>query len=147
MITNFNFADLKSYCIKKIINPEIDIKLKHKLQLEKVLFELLVYYKKAELEKFSVGGFLFNFNKKPFLKFINSRIIWCISFKGYIKSQIPITLHFEKHFYDNNTEYFFVESSGIFPKINYGYNENLGREEIKNYHKFINKFMNSIFKK
>jgi hypothetical protein len=130
------------------IVPVLNAKTQHQIKLEKVLFEFKAHWGKRELEKYSVNGMLFSYNKKPIKQSMESKQLWYILFEGQKGSNKRITLLFEKHFNFRN-EYTIIEASGVFPMIyhdyDYGLEENLGREQFENIQEFINKFMNSIF--
>lgn len=130
------------------IIPDINAKMQHQIKFTKVLFEFMAYWGKRELEKYSVNGMIFSYNKKPIKQSMESKDLWYILFEGKKVSNKRITLLFEKHFNFRN-EYTIIEASGVFPMIyhdyDYGLEENLGREKFENIQVFINKFMNSIF--
>jgi hypothetical protein len=132
------------------IIPHIKAKIQHKIKLEKILFEFMAYWGKRELEKYSVNGMLFSYNKKPIEQSIEYKGLWYILFEGKKSSNKRITLLFEKHFNCNN-KYFIIESSGVFSmtrydsNYDYGLEEDLGTEEFENIQEFINKFMTAIF--
>jgi hypothetical protein len=106
----------------------------------------MAYWGKRELEKYSVNGMLFSYNKKPIQKSIEYKGLWYILFEGKKSSNKRITLLFEKYFNFRN-EYFIIESSGVFPMTcnDYGLEEDLGTEKFENIQEFINKFMIAIF--
>jgi hemerythrin-like domain-containing protein len=130
------------------IIPDINAIMQHQIKFEKVLFEFMAYWGKRELEKYSVNGMLFSYNKKSIDKSIESKDLWYVLFEGKKSSNKRITLLFKKHFTFHN-EYMIIESSGVFPMIcsnyDYGLEEDLGSEKFENIQEFINKFMNSIF--
>lgn len=132
------------------IIPHIKAKMQHKIKLEKILFEFMAYWGKRELEKYSVNGMLFSYNKKAIEQSIEYKGLWYILFEGKKSSNKRITLLFEKHFNFHN-EYFIIESSGVFPMTcydsdyDYGLEEDLGTEKFENIQEFINKFMTAIF--
>jgi len=130
----------------RYIVPDLNAKMQHQLKFEKVLFEFMAYWGKRELEKYSVNGMLFSYNKKPIKQLIESKNLWYILFEGKKSSNKRITLLFEKHFNFRN-EYAIIEASGVFPMIDhdYGLEEDLGREKFENMQEFINKFMNAMF--
>lgn len=146
------YVNISSYWKNKFsitIIPEINAIQRHKQQYEKVLFEFMAYWGKRELEKYSVKGMLFSYNKTPIKQSIDSKDLWYILFEGVKIKNKRITLLFEKHFNFRN-EYIIIEASGVFPMVYYdsdfGFEEDLGREMLENIQQFINNFMNSIFR-
>lgn len=129
--------------------PFIVAKTNHKIQYKKVMFEFLAYWGKRELEKYSVNGLIFSYNKIPVKQSFESSTLWYILFDGIKSKNKRITLLFENRFnYNNEFSSIIVEASGIFPSIKcdyFGWDEDLGREEIVNFQHFISKFMNAIF--
>ena len=130
------------------IVPDIHAKMQHQIKFKRVLFEFMARWGKRELEKYSVNGMIFSYNKNPIKQSMESTRLWYILFEGKTSSNKRITLLFEKHFNFGN-EYIIIESSGVFRMVCYdsdfGYAEDLGSSKFENIQEFINKFMNSIF--
>lgn len=147
-----NYVDILSYWKKKfnyLVLPFIVAKKKHETHYKKVMFECMAYWGKRELEKYSVNGIIFSFKKQPIKQSFKSSTLWYILFEGIKSQNKRITLLFENRFnYNDDLSSIIVKASGIFPsnKCDYfGWNEDLGREEMNNFQHFINKFMNAIF--
>lgn len=147
-----DYVNILTYWKKQFsfqVLPFIIAKTKHKIQYKKVMFEFLAYWGKRELEKYSVNGLIFSYNKIPVKQSFESSTLWYILFDGIKSKNKKITLLFENRFnYNNEFSSIIVEASGIFPSIQcdyFGWNEDLGREKMVNFQHFISKFMNAIF--
>ena len=120
----------------------------HVIQYNKVLFEFMAYWGKKELEKYSVKGLMFSYKKIPIKQSFDNNTLWYILFEGRTYKNKRITLLFEKSMNNfDNLNMTYVEASGVFPYIDYGFGteENLNRQYIENFQDFINQFMNAIF--